>query len=111
MLREQSRSQKQRMKRTATCILRCLPFRRVEAQKRQPLPIGGGRKYRDEDDEDDEFEVIEVTERSESLSDWRLPDGSVPTLASLPFAEYEVSPQGALDGIPPDEQSFEEANR
>jgi 2OG-Fe(II) oxygenase superfamily len=61
---------------------------------------GGYRSYRrggydDEDDGDgdnDEFEVIEVVHRSETLSDWRRPDGGDPGLGILPFDEAERRP-------------------
>jgi predicted 2-oxoglutarate/Fe(II)-dependent dioxygenase YbiX len=76
---------------------------------------GGYRSYRrggydDEDDADnDEFEVIEVDHRSETLSDWRRPDGRDPGLGILPFDEAELSPPDALEDMAPDDENFHEA--
>jgi predicted 2-oxoglutarate/Fe(II)-dependent dioxygenase YbiX len=64
----------------------------------------------DEDDEDDEdFEVGEVYDRSETLSNWRRPDGSQPPLGDLPFTEDELCPPEAFADLEPDEQHFHEA--
>ncbi|CAK0769258.1 2OG-Fe(II) oxygenase [Gammaproteobacteria bacterium] len=40
----------------------------------------------------DAFEISEVFETRQVISEWRLPDGSRPTLAELPFLEEELSP-------------------
>jgi len=73
---------------------------------------GAYRSYRrghhgDEDDE--EFEVVEVFDRSETLSDWRRPDGGPSALGILPFNSEEVSPLDALEDMTPDNESFLEA--
>jgi predicted 2-oxoglutarate/Fe(II)-dependent dioxygenase YbiX len=68
------------------------------------------RGRRDDDDEDDEFEVIEVCNSSETLSDWRGPDGDDPGLGLLPFdPEEEMSPPDALEELVPDDVNFTEA--
>ena len=51
----------------------------------------------------------EVFERSETLTQWRRPDGQPTTLGALPIAEGEVSPPAALDDMEPDEEHFQEA--
>jgi len=66
------------------------------------------RYYRGEDDED-EFEVVEVFDRSETLSEWRRPDGTSTALGALPIEDDEVSPPDALEDMEPDEEEFHEA--
>ncbi len=66
------------------------------------------RGWSDEEDEED-FEVGEVYDRSETLSDWRRPDGSQPALGDLPFLEAEICPPEAFEDLEPDEQYFHEA--
>jgi predicted 2-oxoglutarate/Fe(II)-dependent dioxygenase YbiX len=66
------------------------------------------RRWSDEEDEED-FEVGEVYDRSETLSDWRRPDGSQPALGDLPFTEDELCPPDAFEDLEPDEQYFHEA--
>ncbi len=64
----------------------------------------------DEDEEDaEDFEVVEVHDRTETLSDWRHPDGSQPTLGTLPFTEDELCPPEIFEDLEPDEQHFHEA--
>jgi predicted 2-oxoglutarate/Fe(II)-dependent dioxygenase YbiX len=58
---------------------------------------------------DEEFEVGEVFNRIQTISDWRLPDGSQPTLNALPFEENELCPPTALEEADPDEEYFHEA--
>lgn len=71
---------------------------------------GDYRSYRrGRSNEADGFEVLEVTDRSETLSDWRRPDGGMPGLGVLPFDPEEISPPEALEDWAPDEQSFREA--
>jgi predicted 2-oxoglutarate/Fe(II)-dependent dioxygenase YbiX len=72
---------------------------------------GGYRGYRrgGDGEDDDDFEAIEVDERSETLSDWRQPEGGDTKLGALPIAEGEVSPPDALEDLAPDEESFHEA--
>ena len=66
------------------------------------------RGWSDEEDEED-FEVSEVHDRSETLSDWRRPDGSRMELGDLPFMEDELCPPDAFEDLEPDEQYFHEA--
>ena len=69
-----------------------------------------GRWSYDEDAEDaEDFEVIEVHDRSETLSEWRRPDGSQPALGTLPFLEEELCPPEVFADLEPDEQHFHEA--
>ena len=71
---------------------------------------GNYRTYRrGRSDDADGFEVLEVIDRSETLSDWRRPDGGVPGLGVLPFDPEEISPPEALEDWAPDNQSFREA--
>jgi len=71
---------------------------------------GEYRSYRRGLSEDaDGFEVLEVIDRTETLSDWRRPDGSAPGLGVLPFDPDEISPPEALEDWAPDNQSFSEA--
>jgi hypothetical protein len=58
---------------------------------------------------DDEFEVGEVFNRSQTVSDWRRPDGSESMLNALPFEENELCPPDALEDAEPDEEHFHEA--
>lgn len=69
--------------------------------------VGWRGRYRDEPDE--EFEIGEVTDSSETVHDWRHPDGSRPALGALPFYPEELSPPDAFDGLEPDELDFQEA--
>jgi predicted 2-oxoglutarate/Fe(II)-dependent dioxygenase YbiX len=66
------------------------------------------RGWSDEEDEED-FEVGEVHDRSETLSEWRSPDGSPPALGDFPFTEDELCPPDAFEDLEPDEQYFHEA--
>jgi predicted 2-oxoglutarate/Fe(II)-dependent dioxygenase YbiX len=68
----------------------------------------GGGEY--EDEFDDEFEVAEVCNRDQTVSDWRLPDGSEPGLNALPFDDDELCPPDALEDAQPDEEHFHEAS-
>ncbi len=56
-----------------------------------------------------EFEVGEVTESSESLHDWRHPDGTRPAMGALPFCGDEVAPPGAFAAGDDAEPEFSEA--
>jgi predicted 2-oxoglutarate/Fe(II)-dependent dioxygenase YbiX len=56
-----------------------------------------------------ELEAGEIIDRYMSLSEWRLPDGSRPTLGELPVYEEEFAPPDALDDMEPDEEEFHEA--
>ncbi len=69
---------------------------------------GYRRRHRDEADDED-FEVVEVTDGSETLSEWRRPDGDDSGLGPLPFHESELSPPDAFADLAPTEQSFHEA--
>jgi len=68
-------------------------------------------RYRDDegDGDDDIFEAGEVCDRSETLSDWRCPDGSRSVLTTLPVEGNELSPPGVLEEIEPDDIDFTEA--
>lgn len=70
---------------------------------------GGRGRRRYWDDEDDDFEIIEVYDRSETVSEWRRPDGSRPPLTTLPFSEEELCPPDAFEDMEPDEVEFHEA--
>nr|WP_314622197.1 2OG-Fe(II) oxygenase [uncultured Noviherbaspirillum sp.] len=59
---------------------------------------------------DDEFEVVDVCDREQTVSDWRLPDGSEPGLNAVPFEDDELCPPGALEDAQPDEEHFHEAS-
>jgi predicted 2-oxoglutarate/Fe(II)-dependent dioxygenase YbiX len=67
------------------------------------------RRWSDDDEDEEDFEVVEVHDRSETLSDWRRPDGSQPALGDLPFSEDELCPPEAFADLQPDEQHFHEA--
>lgn len=69
---------------------------------------GGYGRYADYDDDD--FDIVEVTDRSETVEEWRHPDGSRPPLGALSFDPgTEISPPGALDDPEWDELDFQEA--
>jgi len=68
-----------------------------------------GRRDSGVEEDADEFEVVEVHDSSETLSDWRRPDGAATTLGKLPIEKHEVSPPDALDDMEPDEEHFHEA--
>ncbi len=68
-----------------------------------------GRGGHGGDDDDDEFEIGEVFDRSLTLSNWMLPDGSPAGLGDLPFSDEELCPNDALEDLEPDEQYFQEA--
>jgi len=59
--------------------------------------------------DDDAFEVGEVYERTETVSDWRRPDGSEPELPTLPFAETECCPPDVFENLEFDDVQFHEA--
>ena len=67
------------------------------------------RRWHDDDDDEGDFEVIEVNDHSETLSEWRRPDGADAGLGPLPFDATELSPPAAFDDLAPTEQSFHEA--
>jgi hypothetical protein len=69
----------------------------------------GSRRRWGADEDEEDFEVGEVYDRSETLSDWRRPDGSQPALGDLPFMEDELCPPDAFADLEPDEQYFHEA--
>ncbi len=73
-------------------------------------PRGRSRwhRHRHEDDEED-LEVVEVYDRTLTVSDWRLPDGSQPAMNALPFHEEELCPPDTFVDAEPDEQHFHEA--
>jgi len=55
-----------------------------------------------------EFEAGEVFERSQTLSQWRRPDGAPSSLSELPIEEGEVSPPASFEDMVPDEEHFQE---
>ncbi len=70
------------------------------------------RRWSDEEDEDEgDFEIGEVYDHSETLSDWRNPDGSQPNLGKFPFEEKELCPPDAFEGRDPDELEFRRGDR
>jgi len=70
---------------------------------------GGGWRGRYGDEPDEEFEIGEVTDSSETVHEWRHPDGSRSALGALPFSPDELSPPDAFEGLEPDELDFQEA--
>jgi predicted 2-oxoglutarate/Fe(II)-dependent dioxygenase YbiX len=70
---------------------------------------GSRRRGWSEEEDEENFEVGEVYDRSETLSDWRRPDGSQPPLGDVPFLEDELCPPEAFADLEPDEQYFHEA--
>src|SRR5262249_38676236 len=82
----------------------------TESGSAEHLGYYGSRRrgWVEEEDEED-FEVSEVYDRSETLSDWRRPDGSQPALGDVPFLEDELCPPEVLEDLEPDEQYFHEA--
>ena len=70
---------------------------------------GGYRRYGRGRENDDSFEALEVDDRSETLSEWRLPAGGDPGLGPIPIVDGEISPPDAFDDMVPDEESFQEA--
>ncbi len=70
--------------------------------------VGSGWGRRREPDEDD-YEEGEVYDHSQTLSDWRRPDGAVCDFGDMPVTEDEFSPADALEGMTPDEQHLHEA--
>src|SRR5262249_39886440 len=70
---------------------------------------GSRRRWGVDEEDEEDFEVSEVHERSETLSDWRHPDGSRLELEDLPFTEDELCPPDAFADLEPDEQYFHEA--
>ena len=67
---------------------------------------GWGRRS---EPDDDDYEEGEVYEHSQTLSDWKRPDGAVCDFGDMPVAEDEFSPADALEGMTPDEQHLHEA--
>ena len=69
-----------------------------------------GLRHRSRDEEEDEeFEVAEVIDQALILSEWRRPDGGEAGFDDFPFAEDELCPPDAFEGLTPDEQHFHEA--
>lgn len=59
--------------------------------------------------DDSDLEVGEVFDRTETVADWRRPDGSAADLPRLPFAEIECCPPDALENMEFDDVQFQEA--
>jgi hypothetical protein len=63
---------------------------------------GNYRSYRrGRSDDADGFEMLEVIDRTETLSDWRRPDGGAPGLGVLPFDPDEISPSSTTGACRP----------
>lgn len=67
---------------------------------------GYGRYH---DDDHDAFEEGEVYDSTETVSDWRRPDGGKPDLPILPFSAHEFCPPDGFENIEPDDVQFHEA--
>jgi predicted 2-oxoglutarate/Fe(II)-dependent dioxygenase YbiX len=59
--------------------------------------------------DDGDYEEGEVYEHSQTLSNWKRPDGAACDFGDMPVAEDEFSPADALEGMTPDEQHLHEA--
>ncbi len=70
---------------------------------------GGSGWGRWSEPDDDDYEEGEVYEHSQTLSDWKRPDGAVCDFGDMPVSEDEFSPADALEGMTPDEQHLHEA--
>jgi hypothetical protein len=69
-------------------------------------------RYWDDDgeaDDDDEYEVGEVCDGAKYIAQWRTPNGTQADFGSIPLADNELIPVGALDDEEPDELHFSEA--
>ena len=66
-------------------------------------------RYWDHDEDSDDFEAGEIYDRTQVVGDWIASDGRRIALGAIPFREEELSPSGALDNEPPDEEHFSEA--
>jgi len=96
----------------ADCDLHLALVSIEESGSAEHIPYYGRRRRwgRDEEeDEDEEFEVAEVIDRALILSEWRRPDGGEAGFGEFPFAEDELCPPDAFEGLTPDEQHFHEA--
>jgi len=60
-------------------------------------------------DDDDAFEIGEVEDQSETLHDWRHPDGSRPSMGPLPFFGDELCPPDAVEDFDDLDPDFQEA--
>ena len=96
----------------ADCDLHLALVSIEESGSAEHTPYYGRRRWRSDDedaDEDEEFEVGEVFDRALILSEWRRPDGGEAGFGEFPFAEDELCPPDAFEGLTPDEQHFHEA--
>lgn len=59
--------------------------------------------------DDPDYAIGEVVDSSETLHDWRRPDGSEPAMGHLPFFGDEVSPPGIFEERDDSEPEFSEA--
>jgi len=57
----------------------------------------------------EDLEVAEVEDSSQTVHDWRHPNGSQLSLGPLPFQKDELSPPDAFDDLEPEELDFQEA--
>jgi len=65
-----------------------------------------GRGYRDGPED---FEAGDVEDGSQTISEWRHPDGGQHSLGPLPFEYQEVSPPNVFDEMEPEDLNFQEA--
>lgn len=79
----------------------------ISAEESGAAEYSGGYSRYGYDDE--EFEIIEVYEHSETISEWRSPDGDKSNLPTLPFYENEFCPPEAFESIEMGEAEFQEA--
>lgn len=76
------------------------------------VPTRGWRPYADyelDESDDSHYEVIEVCESSRYIDQWVDTNDHVADFGSLPVAEDEILPAGALEGEAPDQQRLTEA--
>lgn len=73
--------------------------------------VGGGyyNRWGSDDEDNNEFEIGEVLDHWETISEWRSPDGSQPTLPTLSYEAKEFCPPEAFDKMEPDDVEFQEA--
>ncbi len=71
-----------------------------------------GRRYHNGDEdksESEDYEIIDVSDSNRYISDWKDLEDRAVDFGKIPLGEYELLPEGALEGQQPDKQSFTEA--